>query len=41
MSRSDPKASEVIRFALADSVAFSNARDWDIVSSRSARHQFQ
>jgi predicted N-acyltransferase len=35
MSRADPMASEVIRFALADSIAFLNANDWDCVSARS------
>jgi len=35
MSRPDPVASEVIRFALADSIAFLNASDWDRVSARS------
>ncbi|MGB8032008.1 MAG: GNAT family N-acetyltransferase [Terracidiphilus sp.] len=35
MSRSDPMASEVIGFAFADSIAFLNASDWDLVSARS------
>jgi len=35
MLRSDPMVSEVIRFALADSIAFLNANDWDCVSARS------
>src|SRR5208283_1857917 len=35
MPRSDPMASDVIRFALADSIAFLNANDWDCVSARS------
>jgi len=35
MSRADPMASEMIRFALADSIAFLNANDWDSVSARS------
>lgn len=35
MSRPGPVASEVIRFALADSIAFLNASDWDRVSARS------
>jgi len=35
MSRSGPMASETIRFALADSIAFLNANDWDCVSARS------
>lgn len=32
MSRTDSKASEVIRFTLADSIAFLHARDWDLVT---------
>ena len=35
MLRSDPMASEVTRFALADSITFLNANDWDCVSARS------
>jgi len=35
VSRRGPVASEVIRFALADSIAFLNAGDWDRVSARS------
>ncbi len=35
MSRADPMAPGVIRFALADSIAFLNANDWDGVSARS------
>lgn len=35
MSRADPPASEGIRFAIADSIAFLNADDWDCVSARS------
>lgn len=35
MSRHDPTATEVIRFALGDSIAFLNASDWDRVSARS------
>jgi hypothetical protein len=35
MSRSGPVASEVIRFAFADSIAFLNANDWDSISARS------
>lgn len=35
MSRRGSRASEVIRFALADSIAFLNASDWDRVSTRS------
>jgi predicted N-acyltransferase len=35
MSRRGAVSSESIRFALADSVAFLNARDWDSVSARS------
>lgn len=35
MSRSDPMALETIGFALADSIAFLNANDWDCVAGRS------
>ena len=35
MSRSGPETSEVMGFALADSIAFLNANDWDSVSARS------
>src|ERR1035437_2411137 len=35
MPRRGPLAPEVIRFALADSLAFLNASDWDRLSARS------